>query len=182
MLYYRYTLIFLTRADNVLMIHRRNPPNQGLWNGVGGRLEPGETPLAGALREVYEETGYLLAAARFAGLLTWEGHAEPAGGLYIFTAAAPPGDPLTSEGIPLTNEGIPLTGAGLPQAQAGDEGPLAWKPRAWVLSSPEVVENIHLFGPLVLNGAPIQEYHFIYAAGDTILSYEIRPLPPLHWE
>jgi 8-oxo-dGTP diphosphatase len=161
LLYYRYTLIFLTRGDSVLMLHRRNPPNKGLWNGVGGRLEPGETPLVGALREVCEETGYPLSTARFAGLLTWEGYAEPAGGLYIFTAAAPPGDP---------------------QAQAGDEGVLAWKPRAWVLSAPEVVENIHLFGPLVLDGAPIQDYHFIYAEGDRILSYEFRPLLSLNLE
>ena len=34
-----YTLCFLTRRDEVLLLHRRQPPNQGLWNGVGGRIE-----------------------------------------------------------------------------------------------------------------------------------------------
>jgi 8-oxo-dGTP diphosphatase len=159
--YFRYTLIFLTRGDEVLMLHRRNPPNQGLWNGVGGRLEPGETPLAGALREVLEETGYRITTARFGGLLTWEGHAEPAGGLYIFSAEVPPGEP---------------------EAKLDDEGILAWKPRSWVVSAPEVVENIHLFGPHVLAGAPAQDFHFVYAAGDRIVRYEFLPLPPTLWQ
>lgn len=158
MLYYRYTLIFLTRGDEVLMLHRRNPPNQGFWNGVGGRLEPGESPLAGALREVFEETGYRIENARFAGVLTWDGHAEPAGGVYIFTAEVPPGEP---------------------EAHPDDEGILAWKSRAWVVSAPEVVENIHLFGPPVLEGAPAQEFHFEYEEGDRIVSYDFRPLPPI---
>ena len=155
--FYRYTLIFLLRGDEVLMLHRRNPPNQGLWNGVGGRLEPGELPLHGALREVREETGYRLPTARFAGLLTWDGHSETAGGLYIFTAYTPNGAPLHPQ---------------------DDEGELAWQPRSWVLSSPAVVENIHRFGPYVLDGAPPQEYHFTYGGGDLILRWEIRPLPP----
>lgn len=155
--YYRYTLIFLTRGSEVLMLHRRNPPNQGQWNGVGGRLEAGEDPLAGALREVREETGYRLLTLHSAGLLTWEGHSETPGGLYIFTSTVPPGAPP-----------LPLD----------DEGELAWKPRDWVLSSPEVVNNIPLFAPYVLDGAPPQDYHFVYAAGDRILSWEIRPLPP----
>ncbi len=53
----RYTLCFLTRGDSVLMLHRQKPPNLGFWNGVGGRLEQGETPRACMLREVREETG-----------------------------------------------------------------------------------------------------------------------------
>jgi 8-oxo-dGTP diphosphatase len=156
--FYRYTLIFLTRGSDVLMLHRRNPPNQGQWNGVGGRLEAGETPLQGALREVREETGYDLPTARFAGVLTWEGHSETPGGLYIFTAALSPTAPA-------------------PQPVGEEEGRLAWQPRAWVLSAPEVVSNILLFGPHVLDGAPPQDYHFVYAPGDRILHWEIRPLP-----
>ena len=59
-----HTLCFLTRADQVLMLHRRKPPNQGLWNGVGGKIEAGETPLEGCLREVLEETGLYRRAGR----------------------------------------------------------------------------------------------------------------------
>ena len=150
---FRYTLCFLTRADTVLMLLRQKAPNQGLWNGVGGRIEPDENPNDCILREVREETGYQLEHARFAGLLTWEGFEIPNGGLYLFTAEAPQGEPgLCSE------------------------GQLAWKPRDWVCSSPEVVSNIHVFAPAILRLEPPQTYHFIYRDGQ-ILHYEIRPVP-----
>jgi len=159
----RYTLCFLTRGDAVLMLHRQNPPNQGLWNGVGGRLEPDEAPRAGILREVREETGFQLKTARFGGLLTWDGFETPPGGLFIYTAEAPPGEPT-----------------------ACNEGRLDWKPREWVFSSSEVVSNIHVFGPPVFAGASPQVYHFTYRDGK-ILEYSIQPLPdawalPLRWD
>lgn len=135
------------------MLRRQNPPNRGLWNGVGGHLETGETARACVLREVREETGFSLPDVTYAGILTWDGFETPSGGLYIFTAPAPGGEPL-----------------------ACTEGPLDWKARRWVFSSPEVVSNIHIFGPLVLDGAPPQHYHFSYRDG-AIVQHEILPLP-----
>jgi 8-oxo-dGTP diphosphatase len=38
-------------------MHRRHPPNAGLWNGIGGKLNPGEDPYAACIREVSEEAG-----------------------------------------------------------------------------------------------------------------------------
>lgn len=149
----RYTLCFLTRDDYILMLHRQKPPNQGLWNGVGGHLEPGESPHDCVIREVREETGFQITQALFAGLLTWDGFEIPAGGLYIFTAQSPAGEPILCS-----------------------EGELAWKPRDWVFSSPEVVSNIHIFGPLVLDGSPPQVYHFSYKDGE-IQHSAVQPLP-----
>ena len=40
------------------MVHRvrkANDMHQGKWNGLGGKLEPGETPEECAVREIYEE-------------------------------------------------------------------------------------------------------------------------------
>ena len=41
----------------VLLVQRRNPPDAGLWGFPGGHVEPGETALAAAARELHEETG-----------------------------------------------------------------------------------------------------------------------------
>lgn len=45
------------RGDDVLLVRRRNPPDAGLWGFPGGHVEPGETALAAAARELAEETG-----------------------------------------------------------------------------------------------------------------------------
>ncbi|MEJ5314324.1 MAG: hypothetical protein WHS45_08075, partial [Anaerolinea sp.] len=55
------------------------------------------------------------------------------------------------------------------------EGQLAWKPREWVFQSLEVVSNIHVFAPYILNGAKPLHYHFIYEDGQ-IRAYKISPL------
>jgi 8-oxo-dGTP diphosphatase len=152
----RYTLCFLTRADQVLLLLRSNPPNAGLWNGVGGHIEPGETPRQGMLREITEETGYPVTEVDFRGVLTWNGFEIQDGGLYIFTAAV---DRLTP-----------------PAELPASEGRLAWQPREWLLSGTKVVENIHYFAPYMLTPGPALHFHFDYH-GHTILSHAVQPLP-----
>ena len=41
----------------VLVVQRANPPHAGCWSFPGGSLELGETLVAGAARELWEETG-----------------------------------------------------------------------------------------------------------------------------
>jgi len=147
-----YTLCFLTRGDAVLMLRRRRPPNQGLWNGVGGKIEAGETPLAACVREVREETGFQLDTARFAALVSWTGFEAPDGELCVFIAQAPEGEPAPC-----------------------DEGELAWQRRDWVLACPQVVSNIHRFGPEVFAGLPPRRHRFTYRDG-VIVGYEALPL------
>lgn len=64
------TLCYIKENDKVLMLYRNKKEqdmNQGKWIGVGGKLEPGETPEECLLREVYEETGLRLTSYKFCG-------------------------------------------------------------------------------------------------------------------
>ncbi len=51
----RATLLFVICGGKVLLIHKKRGLGAGNINGPGGRLEPGETPLEAAIREVEEE-------------------------------------------------------------------------------------------------------------------------------
>mgnify|MGYP003377192534 CR=1 FL=1 len=57
-----------------LMLHRikrANDMHQGKWNGLGGKFEPGESPEACAIREVYEESGLRIRRPELRGILTF---------------------------------------------------------------------------------------------------------------
>jgi len=49
------TLCFVVRDGEILLIRKKRGLGAGKINGPGGRVEPGETPLACAVREVQEE-------------------------------------------------------------------------------------------------------------------------------
>lgn len=64
------TLCYIKENDKVLMLYRNRKEqdmNQGKWIGVGGKLEPGESPEECLIREVYEETGLRLTSYKFCG-------------------------------------------------------------------------------------------------------------------
>ncbi|WP_347268723.1 NUDIX hydrolase [Paracoccus sp. (in: a-proteobacteria)] len=52
-------LAVLLDGGRVLLVQRRNPPDAGLWGFPGGHVEPGETALEAARRELAEETGVI---------------------------------------------------------------------------------------------------------------------------
>lgn len=45
--------------------------HQGKWNGLGGKLEPGETPEECVIREVREESGLIIHNPTLKGILTF---------------------------------------------------------------------------------------------------------------
>ena len=56
------------------MLHRikkLNDMHEGKWNGLGGKLEPGESPEECAIREVYEESGLRIHSPQLRGFLTF---------------------------------------------------------------------------------------------------------------
>lgn len=65
-------VLLLDRAGRVLLLHGGDPARPGLrwWFTPGGGLEPGETVVEAAARELYEETG-LRAAPADLGAPVW---------------------------------------------------------------------------------------------------------------
>jgi len=64
------TLIYAQQGDKVAMLRRLKEPNLGLWSPPGGKVEPGESPLDSAVRELAEETGLEAWSARLAAVVT----------------------------------------------------------------------------------------------------------------
>ena len=53
---YRYVVMLSRMGERMLMSRHRD---RATWQNQGGHIEPGETPLAAARRELYEESGAL---------------------------------------------------------------------------------------------------------------------------
>lgn len=72
------TLAYVLSPDGrqVLLIHRnRRPddPQYGKYNGLGGKLDPGEDVVAGMRREVREEAGLECESLMLRGTISWPG-------------------------------------------------------------------------------------------------------------
>jgi 8-oxo-dGTP diphosphatase len=70
------TLCYVRDQGKTLMVHRIKKENDihlGKWNGLGGKLEPGETPEECAAREIFEESGLVVRRMNFKGMLTFPG-------------------------------------------------------------------------------------------------------------
>ena len=73
------TLCYVKTHGQTLMLHRvkkQNDMHAGKWNGLGGKLEPGETPEACVIREVREESGLTITDPVLRGLLTFPAFAN----------------------------------------------------------------------------------------------------------
>ncbi len=68
------TLCYLKKDGKTLMLHRvkkENDIHEGKWNGLGGKIEKGETPEECIIREVKEESGLKIKNPVLKGILTF---------------------------------------------------------------------------------------------------------------
>lgn len=154
------TLCYIEKEDRVLMLHRvrkKHDENEGKWIGVGGHMEPGESPDECIRRETLEETGLRLRDCRLRGVITF---ILPDWGdelTFLYTAAAD--GELT-----------------------GDcrEGVLRWVPWDEVPSLP-LWEGDRVFLPLLKSRTECFELKLVYAPGGAlvrcVLDGETIPCP-----
>lgn len=120
----------------VALIHKARPAWQrGRLNGVGGKIEPGETPRQAMAREFREETGYFTFESDWSLKVV---HRGPDHCVYFFRADRPQTVDLRYDG----------------------EEPCEWVD-AWCLRNWPVIPNLHWLIPLCLDDDlrfPIEVY------------------------
>jgi 8-oxo-dGTP diphosphatase len=83
------TLCYVKQNNHTLMLHRvkhANDIHEGKWNGLGGKLEPGESPEQCVIREVQEESGLLIQRPRYHGLLIFSDFKDDDWYVWVFSA------------------------------------------------------------------------------------------------
>ena len=86
---YNSTLCYITRGNDVLMLHRvkkKNDINKDKWIGVGGKFEGAESPDECILREAREETGLTLTNYKCRGIVTFVNDGCEGEYMFLFTA------------------------------------------------------------------------------------------------
>ncbi|BCR35806.1 NUDIX hydrolase [Mariniplasma anaerobium] len=154
---YKYTLGFLIKGNQILMLNRNKSPWMGSWNGLGGKIQINETPQACIQREVFEETGLELKVENFIfkGVVTWDEFDAMGNGLYIY--------------IYHLNEKLDLI-----TPLKVDEGILDFKDISWISSfeNEGVAKNIPYFLPSVLNDDI--NYNYLCKFEDRILKEVVK--------
>jgi 8-oxo-dGTP diphosphatase len=98
----RATLVFVVRGGEILLMRKKRGLGAGKINGPGGRLEPGETPLECAVREVQEELRITPQGLRYAGDNAFQFADGYSIHVSVYMAAAFEGTPAeTDEAAPL---------------------------------------------------------------------------------
>jgi len=96
------TLLFVVRDGQILLIQKKRGLGAGKINGPGGRLDKGESPLQGAIREVQEELGVTPVDVEYCGELAFQFVDGLSIHVAVFRAADCEGEPQeTAEAVPL---------------------------------------------------------------------------------
>ena len=151
------TLCYIEKNSQYLMLHRvkkMNDINHDKWIGIGGRIEPGETPHECIMREAREETGLTLLDLNYRGIVDFFSDEYPSERMHLFTATEFEGEMISC-----------------------DEGNLEWIDKPALLSLP-MWEGDKIFLKLLDSDAPFFNLILQYA-GEELVRAELdgKPIP-----
>ena len=146
-----FTVCFIKQGSKVLLLNREFPAWMGHWNGVGGKIEPGESPRESMVREIYEETGLTIPDVQFKGIETWFVDQQFVGGMYLYSADLP-------------DEHIYETPVKI------SEGILDWKELSWITNPQNtgVASDIPMTLKHILFDEEIYEHRCSYSEGKLV--------------
>jgi 8-oxo-dGTP diphosphatase len=90
------TLVFVVRGGEVLLMRKQRGLGAGKINAPGGKLDPGESPLAGAIRETREEVCAIPRELAWAGRNRFQFVDGSAIDVHVFRADALVGTPAAT--------------------------------------------------------------------------------------
>lgn len=154
---FKYTICFIKMGTKILMLNRNKPPVMGLWHGVGGKIENGESPEEGIIREIYEETNIQIAKVEYRGIVSWDDE-DINGGMYAFVAEI-------SEQLEYSTPKVT------------DEGVLEWKEISWILDSNNrgIPPHVRHFLPYMLNEKTFLKHECTFKNGE-LIGYKAIPI------
>lgn len=156
------TLCYIEKDGKYLMLHRtvkKNDVNKDKWIGVGGHFEADESPEECVLREVREETGYVLTSYRYRGVVTFVSGGGVTEYMSLFTA-----DGFEGEEIPC------------------DEGVLEWVDKGKI-NELNLWMGDKIFFTLLNREEPFFSLKLVYDGGDQLVQVALngRELTEKEW-
>ena len=155
------SLCYIEYNDCYLMLHRTKKEhdiNKGKWIGVGGKTEPMETVPECLVREVREETGFVLNSWEPRAIITFNSDFAEKEIMFLFTSS----DFKCETG---------MDGLGMPALPQCSEGVLKWVPKEDVMDL-TLWEGDRVFIEKLLEGAPFFFMRMEYR-GDDLVEYVV---------
>lgn len=154
------SLGYILSADRekTLLVHRTarsDDQHLGKYNGLGGKMEPGEDILACMQREILEESGLECKAMELRGTINWTGFGPNGedwlGFIFLITEFS----------------GTPM--------ERNEEGTLGWHSLDGIMDLP-MWEGDRFFLPLVFDGNPLVFHGYMPYSGGKPLSWQYSRL------